>query len=84
MIESYEMIPKGGLVEKMEVKLKEDERIDDLEYKGLKIIQNKNGFCFGMDSILLSDFAKNIKKGSKVLDLGTGTGIMPQRGPAVL
>ena len=76
MIESYEMIPKGGLVEKMEVKLKEDERIDDLEYKGLKIIQNKNGFCFGMDSILLSDFAKNIKKESKVLDLGTGTGII--------
>lgn len=60
----------------MEVKLKENERIDDLEYKGLKIIQNKNGFCFGMDSILLSDFAKNIKKGSKVLDLGTGTGII--------
>lgn len=60
----------------MEIKLKENERIDDLEYKGLKIIQNKNGFCFGMDSVLLSDFAKNIKKESKVLDLGTGTGII--------
>lgn len=58
------------------MKLKEDERIDDLEYKGLKIIQNKNGFCFGIDSVLLSDFAKNIKKGSKVIDLGTGTGII--------
>lgn len=56
--------------------LKENERIDDLEYKGLKIIQNKNGFCFGIDSVLLSDFAKEIKKGSKVLDLGTGTGII--------
>lgn len=54
----------------------EDERIDDLEYKGLKIIQNKNGFCFGIDSILLSDFAKEIKHGSIVIDLGTGTGII--------
>lgn len=56
--------------------LKENERIDDLEYKGLKMIQNKEGFCFGIDSILLSDFAKNIKKNAKVLDLGTGTGII--------
>lgn len=54
----------------------ENERIDDLEYKGLKIIQNKDGFCFGIDSILLSDFAREIKKGSKVIDLGTGTGII--------
>lgn len=56
--------------------LKENERIDDLEYKGLKIIQNKKGFCFGIDSVLLSDFAKNIKKDANVLDLGTGTGII--------
>ena len=56
--------------------LKENERIDDLEYKGLKIIQNTEGFCFGIDSILLSDFAKDIKKDSKVIDLGTGTGII--------
>lgn len=60
----------------MKIKLKQDERIDDLEYKGLKIIQNKNGFCFGIDAVLLSDFAKKIKRGSKVLDLGTGTGIL--------
>ncbi len=59
-----------------DIRLKENERIDDLEYKGLKIIQNKKGFCFGIDSILLSDFAKNIKKGTRVLDLGTGTGII--------
>ncbi len=58
------------------INLKENERIDDLEYKGLKIIQNKEEFCFGIDSILLSDFAKQIKKGAKVLDLGTGTGII--------
>ena len=61
----------------MKVNLKENERIDDLEFKGLKIIQNEKGFCFGIDSVLLSDFAKDIKKGSKVLDLGTGTGIIP-------
>jgi len=59
------------------MKLKENERIDDLEFKGYKIIQNSDGFCFGIDSILLSDFAKKIKKGSKVIDLGTGTGILP-------
>ena len=53
------------------MELKEDERIDDLEINNLKIIQNKNGFCFGIDSVLLSDFAKNIKNGSKVIDLGT-------------
>lgn len=61
----------------MEIKLKENERIDDLEFKDLKIIQNKNNFCFGMDSVLLSDFAKEIKKESKIIDLGTGTGILP-------
>ena len=61
----------------MKVELKESERIDDLEFKGLKIIQNERGFCFGIDSVLLSDFAKNIKKNGLVLDLGTGTGIIP-------
>ena len=61
----------------MNIELKANERIDDLEYNDLRIIQNKNGFCFGIDSILLTDFAKNIKSGSTVLDLGTGTGIIP-------
>ena len=60
----------------MEIRLKENERIDDLNLKGLKIIQNKEGFCFGIDSVLLSDFAKNIKKDAFVMDLGTGTGII--------
>ena len=59
------------------MELYDNERIDDLEFKGLKIIQNVNGFCFGIDSVLLSDFAKNIKDDSIVLDLGTGTGIIP-------
>ena len=60
----------------MEIQLEENERIDDLEYENLKIIQNGKGFCFGMDSVLLSDFAKGIKKNSKIMDLGTGTGIL--------
>lgn len=56
--------------------LKENERIDDLQINDLKIIQNSDGFCFGIDSVLLSDFAKDIKKDSSVIDLGTGTGII--------
>lgn len=60
----------------MDVFLKDTERIDDLEYKGLKIIQDKTGFCFGIDSVLLSDFAKKMPAHAKVLDLGTGTGIL--------
>lgn len=61
----------------MEIKLKENERIDDLEFNNLKIIQDKDGFCFGIDSVLLIDFAKNIKQNTNIIDLGTGTGIIP-------
>ena len=50
--------------------------LEEKEYKGLKIIQNKKWFCFGIDSVLLSDFAKEIKNNSTVLDLGSGTGII--------
>lgn len=60
----------------MKIKLNENEKIEDLQFNNLKIIQNKTGFCFGIDSVLLSDFAKEIKKDAKVLDLGTGTGII--------
>ena len=58
------------------MKLEKNERLDDLEYKNLKLIKNKNYFCFGMDAVLLSDFAKNIRNDSTVIDLGTGTGII--------
>ena len=61
----------------MNIKLKENERIDDLEFNNLKIIQNEKEFCFGMDAVLLSDFAKDVKQNSKIIDLGTGTGILP-------
>jgi len=53
-----------------------DERIDDLHRNDYKIIQNPNKFCFGIDAVLLSDFA-NVKKNEISLDLGTGTGIIP-------
>lgn len=56
--------------------LKDGERFDDLEIKGYKIIQNKDGFCFGIDAVLLSSFVV-ADKDDKVIDLGTGTGIIP-------
>ena len=56
--------------------LKEHERIDDLQRNGYKIIQDPCRFCFGMDAVLLSGFAR-AKAGDQVIDLGTGTGIIP-------
>ena len=56
--------------------LKSGERLDDLQLNGLQIIQDPERFCFGIDAVMLSDFAK-VKPGEKVLDLGTGTGILP-------
>jgi len=56
--------------------VKDGERIDDLEINGFRIIQNPLFFCFGQDSVLLSDFA-TVRKGSRCVDLGTGTGIIP-------
>ena len=55
--------------------VKENERVDDLQ-NGYYIIQDPRKFCFGMDAVLLSGFAR-VKKGEKVLDMGTGTGIIP-------
>ncbi|MBP5151804.1 MAG: tRNA1(Val) (adenine(37)-N6)-methyltransferase [Lachnospiraceae bacterium] len=60
----------------MEELVKEGERVDDLERNGLKIIQDPNRFCFGMDAVLLSGFV-TVKPGANLLDLGTGTGIIP-------
>lgn len=54
----------------------EDERIDDLQCKGYQIIQKPKGFCFGIDAVLLSGFAK-VKRGQKVLDLCSGSGVIP-------
>lgn len=59
----------------LNIQLMEDERIDDLQYKGLKIIQKTKAFRFGLDAVLLANFA-DVKKGNSVIDLGTGTGII--------
>ena len=56
--------------------LKPGERLDDLQIKGYEIIQSPGRVCFGMGAVLLSAFAK-VKAGECVLDLGTGTGILP-------
>lgn len=60
----------------MKVEVKETERIDDLHRNGYQIIQDPKRFCFGVDAVLLSGFSC-AKKGEKVIDLGTGTGIIP-------
>lgn len=60
----------------MNPNLKEHERLDSLQRNGYQIIQNPEKFCFGMDAVLLSGFAK-AKEGDRVLDMGTGTGIIP-------
>lgn len=60
----------------MDIKLKPNERIDDLQFNDLHIIQSSTAFRFGMDSVLLSDFAAP-KPNERVVDLGTGSGILP-------
>ena len=56
--------------------MRDDERLDDLQFAGLKILQKTSGFRYGMDAVLLSDFAQ-ARKNDAVADFGTGTGILP-------
>ena len=58
------------------IDLKPGERLDELQRNNYRIIQDPERFCFGMDAVLLSGFAK-AQEGARVLDLGTGTGIIP-------
>ena len=58
------------------VTLREGERMDDLQRGGLRIIQRESGFRFGTDAVLLADFAA-AKRGERVCDMGTGTGVLP-------
>lgn len=60
----------------MTINLKEDERLDDLQRNGYKLIQNTKIFCFGIDAVLLCSFTK-VNEGDKVLDLCTGNGVIP-------
>lgn len=60
----------------MQRMIKPGERVDDLQRNGLHILQNPQGFCFGMDAVLLADFAQ-LRKWDRVADMGTGTGILP-------
>ncbi len=60
----------------MTISLKENERLDDLQRNGYKLIQNSTVFCFGMDAVLLCAFS-NVKEGENVIDLGTGNGVIP-------
>ena len=60
----------------MEVRLKEMERLDELQRNGYRIIQHPEKFCFGMDAVLLTGFAR-ARRSDRLLDLGTGTGIIP-------
>lgn len=57
------------------INLLEDERIDDLQYNGLKIIQNKNLYCFTCDAVILANFAKATFK-DDILDLCSGSGVV--------
>lgn len=55
--------------------LKDGERLDDLQRGGYRIIQDPQKFCFGMDAVLLTGFAR-ARASDRLLDLGTGTGVI--------
>ena len=73
-VQSWMMSNK--ITDEMKSYLRQGERLDDLQCRGYYIIQNPAEFCFGMDAVLLADFATG-KKGGRVIDLGTGTGVIP-------
>ncbi len=61
---------------KNKFEVRADERLDDLQNNGMKLLQKKHGFRFGMDSVLLKDFVR-LKPGERVADLGTGSAVLP-------
>ena len=60
----------------MNIELRDGERLDDLMRSGRVIIQNENEFCFSTDSVLIAHFPR-FKRNARVIDLGTGTGVIP-------
>ncbi|MNP07148.1 N5-glutamine S-adenosyl-L-methionine-dependent methyltransferase [compost metagenome] len=64
-------------IENIDSMLKENERIDELGIDDLKIIQNTKYFCFGIDSVLLANFVNSNSSKSSILDLCSGSGVIP-------
>ena len=62
--------------EEAQTLIRPGERLDDLQRAGLRILQRQDGFRFGTDAVLLADFAA-AKRGERVCDMGTGTGVLP-------
>lgn len=60
----------------MNIKIEENERMDTIGFGNLRLIQKPEDFCYGVDAVVLSDFV-NAKEGDRIIDLGTGTGIIP-------
>lgn len=56
--------------------VRDGERIDEIGFGNLRLLQKPEDFCYGIDAVLLATFAE-IKKGARVIDLGTGTGVIP-------
>lgn len=67
---------RRGRPDAMTIRLRDNERLDDLQRNGYRIIQNPEKFCFGMDAVLLTGFARAGRE-DILLDMGTGTGIIP-------
>ena len=70
------LFERGMEAETLDHLIHEDETVEDLQLGGLRLLQKKTGFRFGMDSVLLADFAA-VRKEDTVVDFGTGTGILP-------
>jgi len=56
--------------------VKDDETLDDLFHGRIRVLQKRDGYRFSMDSVLLAHFASPLG-GGRVIDLGTGSGVLP-------
>ena len=62
-------------IKMIDIQLEQDERLDDLQYAGLKLVQNKNQYCFSNDAVLLCNFVK-AKHSDIIVDLCSGSGVV--------